>query len=189
MHRADFRRMAGVRHADPRRDAAACAAIYAPHVDPGFASFEAVPPDAAEMGRRIAAAARTHAWLVLEREDGEIAGFAYAGPHRTRGAYRWSAEVAVYVNGAHVAQGVGRALYGALLALLAGQNLRWALAGIALPNASSIGLHEALGFERVGVYRSIGYKAGAWRDVGWWQCDLARGDEGPPPDPLGPRRL
>lgn len=179
--------MAGVRPADPERDAAACAAIYAPHVDPGFASFEASAPDAAEMGRRIASAARTHAWLVHER-DGETAGYAYAGPHRERAGFRWSAEVAVYVGDAHVGQGVGRALYGALLPLLAEQNLRWALAGIALPNPASVRLHEALGFELVGVYGSIGYKAGAWRDVGWWRRELGPVDGDPPPEPRGPRR-
>jgi len=181
--------MAGVRHADPGRDAAACAAIYAPHVDPGFASFEAAPPDAAEMGRRIASAARTHTWLVHECDDGETAGYAYAGPHRGREGYRWSAEVAVYVGAAHVGRGIGHGLYDALLALLADQNLRWACAGIALPNPSSVRLHEKLGFELVGVYRAIGYKAGAWRDVAWWQRELAPGDGAPPPEPLGPRRL
>lgn len=177
--------MTGVRHADPERDAAPCAAIYAPHVDPGFASFEAVPPDAAELGRRIAAASQTHAWLVHER-DGAITGYAYAGPHRSRAAWRWSAEVAVYVGDAHVGQGVGSTLYGALLPLLARQNLRWALAGVTLPNPASVRLHEALGFQPVGVFRSVGYKAGAWRDVGFWQRELAPADGDPPPEPLAP---
>lgn len=157
-----------VRDADPDRDAVACAAIYAPSVDPGVASFEAVPPDATEMGRRIAAA---HAWLVAE-EAQAVVGFAYAGPHKERAAYRWAANVSVYVAETHHRRGVGRALYLALFDRLREMRLRWACAGITLPNPSSAGLHEALGFEPVGVYRGIGWKAGAWRDVGWWQLDL-----------------
>ena len=87
--------------------------------------------------------------------------------------------VAVYVDARHQGAGVGRELYGELLGLLSGQGLRWACAGIALPNDASVGLHEAFGFEPVGVYREIGFKAGAWHDVGWWQLDVsARGQRG-----------
>ena len=168
-----------VRAADPAADAAACAAIYAPHVDPGPASFEDVPPDAEELGRRIAAA---HAWLVAER-DGVVAGYAYASPHRARGAYRWAVDVAVYVDGAHTRRGVGRALYARLLPALDALGFRTACAGIALPNDASVALHEAFGFEPVGVYRRIGFKAGAWRDVGWWQLQVRPDDLGPPTTP------
>ena len=176
-----------IRHADPARDAAACAAIYAPHVLEGTASFEEAPPGEAEMIQRIAATERTHPWLVAER-DGEVAGFAYASPHRARAAYRWAADVAVYVDARRHRRGVGRALYGALLPLLARQRLHVACAGITLPNPASVALHEALGFEPVGVYRTIGYKAGGWRDVGWWQLRLLPAD-GPPDEPLSPQRL
>jgi phosphinothricin acetyltransferase len=159
-----------VRPADPERDAAACAAIYAPHVDPGPASFEEVVPSAEEIAGRIAGA---HAWLVAE-EDGAVLGYAYASEHRAREAYRFAADVAVYVAAGAQGRGVGRALYEALLPVLRERGFRSACAGIALPNDASVRLHEALGFELVGVYRNIGFKAGAWRDVGWWQLDLAR---------------
>jgi L-amino acid N-acyltransferase YncA len=172
-----------IRPADPARDAAACAAIYAPFVIDHPSSFELQPPDAATMEERIARTAATHAWLVDER-DGRVAGYAYGGPHRERAAYRWSAEVSVYVDPAFHRRGVGRALYEALFARLRERGYRMAFAGITLPNAGSVGLHEALGFELVGVFRRVGWKAGAWRDVGWWQLQLAPQDEtadGPPP--------
>jgi L-amino acid N-acyltransferase YncA len=168
--------MPDVRPADPERDAAACAAIYAPHVDPGPASFEERPPDPAEVAGRIAAA---HAWLVAE-DGGGVAGYAYASPHRAREAYRWAVDVAVYVDGARARQGIGRALYDELLPGLAANGFRSACAGIALPNDASVRLHGAFGFEPVGIYRRIGFKAGKWRDVGWWQLDLAPGDDSPP---------
>lgn len=159
--------MTTVRRADPG-DAAACAAIYAPHVTDLATSFEEIPPDEYEMGRRIETA---HAWIVAER-DGEVVGWASAGPHRERAAYRWAADVAIYVDSEHRGGGTGRALYEALFDILREQGIRTVCAGITLPNDASVGLHEALGFEHVGVFRSIGYKGGAWRDVGWWQLHL-----------------
>jgi L-amino acid N-acyltransferase YncA len=176
-----------VRHADPERDAAAIAAIYAPSVTSGVASFEAEPPDAAEMARRVAEGSRTHPWLVSERA-GELAGYAYGGTHRSRAAYRWTVEVTVYVDTARQRSGVGRELYEALLPLLARQRFHIAVAGITLPNDASVALHEAVGFVPVGVYREIGHKNGAWHDVGWWQAWLrAAGEE--PQEPFGPQQL
>jgi phosphinothricin acetyltransferase len=156
-----------IRPPDPVRDAARCAAIYAPFVTDGWISFELDPPGEAEMARRIAAYSASHAWLVAEI-DGAVAGYAYGSPHRERAAYASSCDVAVYVDPAHARQGIGRALYAALLPLLA-ERYHAAFAGIALPNAASIGLHEAMGFTPLGIYREVGWKLGAWRDVGWWQ--------------------
>ena len=156
-----------IRDADPFCDAERCAAIYRPFVADGWTSFETEPPDAAEMTRRITDYGVSHAWLVAE-VGGEIAGYAYGSPHRTRAAYASSCDVGIYVDPAFVRQGLGRALYGALLPRLAA-NYHAAFAGIALPNEASIGLHEAMGFTPVGIYREVGWKMGGWRDVGWWQ--------------------
>jgi L-amino acid N-acyltransferase YncA len=171
-----------IRHADADRDARACAAIYGPYVREGAVSFEDEAPGADEMARRIERIGATHPWLVAEL-DGQVVGFAYACPHRERAAYRWAADVTVYVDPAHQRRGVGRELYVALFELLRRQRLHVACAGITLPNDASVGLHEALGFEPVGVYRSIGYKAGAWRDVGWWQLRLIAPGDAPPQEP------
>jgi L-amino acid N-acyltransferase YncA len=182
--------MTGIlRHADPDRDGPGCAAIYAPYVTGSAASFEEVAPSPAEFSARIRATTRTHPWLVLH-EDGETVAYAYASPHHPRAAYRWAADVAVYVASAHHRRGAGRRLYGALFELLRRQRLTVAVAGITLPNGASVGLHRAFGFEQVGVYRDIGWKAGAWRDVSWWQLRLGPLDRaGPPAEPLGPQRL
>ena len=174
-----------IRDADPGRDAAACAAIYAPHVLESPTSFEEAPPDDAEMAGRIARGSSSHPWLVAEGEDG-LRGYAYACRHRERPAYRWSADVSVYVSGAHRRQGVGRRLYESLFERLRRQGFRTACAGITLPNDASVALHEGLGFAPVGVYRQIGWKAGAWRDVGWWQLDLDPEAPGAPTEPLPP---
>jgi phosphinothricin acetyltransferase len=177
-----------LRHADPARDAAACAAIYAPYVESSAVSFEDVAPDPAAIAARIAQMSATHAWIVADLDRGP-AGFAYASPHRSRSAYRWAADVSIYVDPRYHRRGLGRTLYEALFDLLRRQGLFVACAGITLPNDASVGLHEALGFTRVGVYGGIGFKHGSWRDVGWWQLTLAEPPDGPPPEPLGPQRL
>lgn len=99
-----------VRNADPQHDAAACAAIYEPYVSDSVVSFEARPPTVQEMSSRIGGA---YAWVVAER-DGVTLGYAYASPHRERAAYRWAADVAVYIGSDHHRSGVGRALYTSL---------------------------------------------------------------------------
>jgi phosphinothricin acetyltransferase len=112
-----------------------------------------------------------------------VVGYAYASPHRDRAAYQWSVDVTVYVSPRAHRTGTGRRLYGLLLAILRQQGYHQAFGGITLPNTASVGLHEAMGFTPVGVYRRVGFKLGAWRDVGWWGVEL-----GPPPSAPAPPR-
>jgi phosphinothricin acetyltransferase len=172
-----------IRDAESTRDAAACAAIYAPYVRDTPISLEERVPTAEEIAARIETTTQTHPWLVAEDET-ELIGYAYATRHRERACYRWAADVTVYVAPQSQRRGVGRTLYGTLFGLLAEQGFRMACAGITLPNAASVGLHESLGFQHVGVYRKIGWKMGAWHDVGWWQLEL--GPAYGPPHELGP---
>jgi phosphinothricin acetyltransferase len=171
-----------IRDAEPTRDAGACAEIYAPHVEDSPVSFEERAPDAAEMAARVERYGASHAWLVAEREGG-VVGYAYATAFNQRPAYRWSASVSVYVAEEARGSGVGRALYEALFERLRGRGFRMACAGITLPNEASVGLHESLGFEQTGLNREIGWKQGAWRDVGWFQLELSPASDGPPPEP------
>jgi L-amino acid N-acyltransferase YncA len=174
--------MFSIRDADPARDAPACAAIYAPHVKGSPVSFEERAPEAAEMAARIERYGYSHAFLIAERE-GRVVGYAYATAFNERPAYRWSTSVSVYVAEEARGGGVGCSLYNALFDRLRERGFRMACAGITLPNEASVGLHESLGFELVGVNREIGWKEGAWRDVGWYQLELSPAPEGPPSEP------
>jgi L-amino acid N-acyltransferase YncA len=174
-----------IRHADPDRDAAACAAIYAPSVRDGVASLEERAPEPHEMADRIRIVSQTHPWLVAEI-DGEVAGYAYGSRHHERAAYRWTADVTVYISAAHHRRGVGRALYSALFDLLGRQGIHEVCAGVTLPNDASVGLHESLGFQPVGVYRDVAYKLGRWYSVGWWQLSLRPRSDSEAPAPVGP---
>ena len=160
-------------------DAAAIAAIYAPHVLHGHVTFEETAPDATEMARRIAGARRP--WLVAA-DGGAVLGYAYASALHPRAAYRWAVETSIYIGDHAQGRGIGRRLYEALLATLEQQGFTQALARIALPGAASVALHQALGFNPIGVERAVGYKHGRWIDVGLWQRALARPGE-PPREP------
>jgi phosphinothricin acetyltransferase len=169
-----------IRLADPGRDAPAVANIYRPSVEAGLASFEEVPPDAAEMQRRMATTLATWPWLVAEL-NGRVVGYAYAGPHHARPGYRWSVNVSVYVADGHAGRGIGRRLYRDLFAILARQGFVNVYAGVTLPNDASVALHEAMGMEPIGVYRRVGFKHGAWHDVAWYGVRLTDPSNPPPP--------
>lgn len=163
-------------------DAESIRDIYAPFCEATPVSFETHAPSVDEMRRRISKLKASFPWLVCDR-GGVIAGYAYASPHRERAAYRWSVDVSAYVHEGCRRAGVGRALYTRLFEILRRQGFYTALAGITLPNPGSVGLHESMGFEPVGVYRRIGYKCGQWHDVAWYQLGL-REDSGEPAEPL-----
>jgi phosphinothricin acetyltransferase len=176
------------------KDAGAIRRIYAPIVEGTAISFETVPPTEEEVTTRIASTLERYPWLVCEADevgDGEsedgrdVVGYAYAGAHRDRGAYRWSVDVSVYVDPDRRCRGIARGLYTSLFALLELQGFVTAYAGIALPNPASVALHESVGFEPVGTYRSVGYKNGEWHDVRWYGRTLReRPDEPEPPTRL-----
>jgi phosphinothricin acetyltransferase len=165
-------------------DAPQIAAIYRPFCEDSHISFETEAPDEVEMASRIERINHRFSWLVDEI-GGAVAGFAYASPHRERAAYRWAVEVTVYVHERFRGRGVGRGLYSELFERLRWQGLFRAYAGIALPNPASQAFHESMGFTLVGIYRKIGYKLGAWWDVGWWQLAL-QPEKDPPPEPRPP---
>jgi L-amino acid N-acyltransferase YncA len=160
-------------------DAAAIAAIYAPFCDNEAVSFEYAAPAPSEIASRIRAITAQWPWLVLV-EGGTVGGYAYASRHRERAAYGWAVDTAVYIGDGYRGRGAGRALYHALFDLLALQGYFKACAGITMPNPASIALHETFGFEKVGIYRGIGYKKGAWRDVAWYEASLQPEQNEPP---------
>ncbi|KRA62274.1 GCN5 family acetyltransferase [Caulobacter sp. Root656] len=165
-------------------DVPAITAIYGWNVLNGLGTFEEVPPDAAEMGRRRAAfLAKGLPYLVAER-NGVVVGYAYAGPFRLRAAYRYTVEDSVYVGPEAVGQGVGKALLAALIDACEALGLRQICAVIGdSGNAASIGLHAALGFERRGVFPAMGYKFGRWVDLVWMQRPLNGGGSRDPDAP------
>jgi phosphinothricin acetyltransferase len=171
-----------LRLADATTDAAAVAAIYAPHVAAGHASFETAPPSADEMGERIAATLQRTPWLVAV-EAGEVIGYAYAGPHQARAGYRWSLNVSTYVAERWHRHGVATSLYRALFSILRAQGFVNVYAGVALPNGGSLQLHRSIGMVEVGTYHGVGFKDGVWRDVTWLELAL-RERPGTPDEPI-----
>lgn len=172
--------MIGIRPATAA-DAQSIADIYAPYVRSSGVSFEQVPPSTDEMAMRIGKSP-LYPWLVAVDETDTVLGYAYATAFRERHAYRFVVETSIYLAGDQRGKGVGRLLYGSLVATLKRQGFTQAIAVIALPNDWSIALHESVGFRRAGAFREVGYKAGSWIDIGFWQASLDEPDI-PPQEP------
>ena len=165
-------------------DAPALLNIYAPYVRTTAVSFECEPPTEREFAGRIASIGAFYPYLAAREggRNGAIVGYAYASRAQERAAYRWNAELSVYLEQGRGGRGAGTALYRALLGLLALQNIRNVYGTVTLPNAASLRLHEKFGFRPVGVFPPAGYKLGRWHDV--LHLDKALGDPADPPVPV-----
>ena len=152
-------------------DMAKMLAIYAPFVEKTAITFDMKVPSLAEFTERIKKIQKEAPCLVYDL-DGAVLGYAYAGKHRTREAYKWTREMSVYIREDAKAKKYGTALYTSMIELLQCQNYRTVLAGITLPNIPSVNFHERFGFHPVGVYDNVGYKLGKSHRVGWWQLML-----------------
>jgi phosphinothricin acetyltransferase len=154
-------------------DAEALATVYGWHVLNGVGTFEEVPPDAAEMGRRVERVQAAALPYLVAEVGGEVAGFASAGPYNARSGYRFTVEDSVYLSPAFQRRGLGRALLSAVLEACAARDVRRVVALIGdSGNTASIALHRALGFEPAGTLREIGFKHGRWLDVVLMQRSL-----------------
>jgi L-amino acid N-acyltransferase YncA len=160
-------------------DAAQIAAIYAPFCLETAISFETTAPDEATMRDRIRTLTQRYPWLVAVSGTGDLLGYAYAGKHRERAAYRWSVDFTAYLAPEAKRRGIGTQLYRALVKVCQALGYYRAFAGITLPNEASVRLHEKVGFRPIGVYRRVGFKLGKWHDVGWWSLDLLPEEDAP----------
>ena len=158
-------------------DAEKMLAIYAPVVEKTGVSFEDLPPEMLSFRKQITTALEQYPWFVAEFE-GNVIGYAYATSHRSRAAYRWSAEVSVYVAEEYRNRRVGTVLYHNLFSVMRKQGYRNLYAIVTLPNPSSLRLHKQFGFQEIGLHHHAGYKIGRWHDVLWMEHDLFGGEQG-----------
>ena len=147
-------------------DAPRLAAIYEPYVQDTAITFLYTPTSADAFAKKIAEHEGVLPFLVCETE-GVVEGYAYASPWRYGDAYGWDVELSVYVRMGMHGHGIGKALYGIVLRLLAIQGYVNAYSGVTLPNEKSMALHNGFGFTQIGIFPGTGYKCGAWHDVIW----------------------
>lgn len=157
-------------------DLPAIQSIYAPHVLHGSASFEMEVPDLNELGVRLARVRDAGLPYLVAELDGEVVGYGYAAPYRPRPAYRFTAEDSVYVRDGLEGRGIGRLLLERLIQRCEQQGYRQMIAMVGdSGNLASVGLHERLGFRRVGVLENVGFKHGRWLDCVILQRGLGDG--------------
>jgi L-amino acid N-acyltransferase YncA len=153
-------------------DAEEICAIYNYYIENTIITFEETPVTISEMQNRIKRVTESYPWFVF-KESGVTAGYAYAGIWKVRSAYKYCVESTVYVSNQKTGNGIGSILYKELIKELKKLNLHSVLAGIALPNPSSVALHEKFGFIKTAHFRETGWKLDKWIDVGYWELLLA----------------
>ncbi len=152
-------------------DAPAMLGIYGQCIGTSI-TFELVLPSMEDFAGRVVSVLAEHPWIVCTEDSGEVIGYAYAHRLMGRGAYRWSAELSVYVDEGHRGMGAAHALYGALLDILKLQNVVNVFACVTVPNRPSESFHRSMGFQEVGRFCQAGYKAGGWHDVVWFETEI-----------------
>jgi phosphinothricin acetyltransferase len=168
-------------------DIPAITAIYRPAVLTGTASFEVDPPDEQEMRRRFEAITGAGYPYFVAELDGRVAGYAYAGPYRTRPGYRYTVENSVYVAPDAQGKGIGRALLAPLISACTRQGYRLMVAVIGdTANYASITLHRRAGFSHCGTIHAVGFKFGRWLDSVIMELPLGEGASSTPVDPPRP---
>ena len=161
-------------------DAAAILAIYGPYIKDTAITFENEVPSLQAFTERIRGIAENYPWLVCQAE-GSVIGYGYAHRHMERAAYQWNAELSIYIMKGWLRCGLGGVIHSALTSILRLQNIRTVYGGVTLPNPNSEGLIASLGFQRVGVYHSAGFKCGAWHDVAWFEKFIGEHTDDPAP--------
>lgn len=163
-------------------DLPAITAIYAHAVLYGTATFELIPPDLAETTRRFKALTDAGFPYFVSVLEGNVIGYAYAGPYRPRPAYRFTVENSVYLNPEIHRRGIGTLLLQRLIATCETRGYRQMIAVIGdSANAGSIGAHIKTGFQMIGTHPHVGFKFGRWLDTVMMQRTLGDG-EGTLPD-------
>lgn len=161
MHPADV----AIRPTSPG-DLDAVREIYAYHVRTGVATFELTPPDRSEWLQRLRAVTAHGLPFLTATLDGEVAGYAYCVPWKTRPAYQHTVEDSVYVAPQAVGRGVGGRLLDALLEECAQSGVREVIAVIVdADDAASLALHRNRGFVDAGRLTAVGFKHGRWLDT------------------------
>lgn len=162
-----------IRTATPS-DAAGVLAVYAPYVEQTTVSFEVDVPSVEEYAQRIEHKLAATTFIVLvDKETGHIAGFAYNGSFRERPAYDWASEISIYLSPEHQGRGLGSILLETLESLMRAQGVVMSEACITSSNTDSIAFHAKHGYAVCGEHHRCGFKLGSWLDVTWMEKELA----------------
>ena len=161
-----------------KEDAAAILRIYETYIKNTTVTFEIEVPTVSAFEERMERITAQFPWLVCEI-DGEVVGYAYASMHGERAAYRWSADLSVYIDERYHRRGIAASLYEAVQTLLREQGYYTVYAGVSTPNPKSEAFHTAMGFRNLGEFKNVGYKLGRWCGVTWFELPLSEYGEVP----------
>jgi phosphinothricin acetyltransferase len=160
-------------------DLAAVARIYSHYVTDSVATFEEIPPTAADWADKLGTLRELKLPFLVARDGGTVLGYAYAAPWRPKPAYRYSVEDSIYLAPQGMGRGLGRILLSGVLDGCAAAGMRNVIAVITdAGGQASVALHRSLGFTEAGRLTAVGYKHGRWIDTILMQRDLGVSHQG-----------
>jgi L-amino acid N-acyltransferase YncA len=145
-------------------DAEGMRQIYNIEVTGSTATLDLVPRSAEEQAAWMVAHSGVYPVVVAD-ESGEVVGFASLSPYRPRPGYATAVEDSIYVAADHRGKGIGRALLSEAVEMARTHGFHSIVARVSATQQASVALHQACGFDFVGVEREIGRKFGRWIDV------------------------
>ena len=161
-----------IRSVEPK-DAREIVGIYNFYINNTDITFEEHTVSVDEMEKRISDVTAKYPWLVIE-EGGNILGYAYSSKYRERSAYRYTAELTIYMKNGEEGKGLGAELMRRVIEETRGRGIHILISAIAIPNERSVTIHEKFGFEKIGHFREVGFKFDHWIDVGYWELVLTK---------------
>lgn len=161
-------------------DAPALLEIYSHYVKNTAISFEWEVPTFENFRARIIKTLESYPYLVAEL-DKKIVGYAYAGEFVGRAAYKYSAELTIYLDKDVRGRGIGKKLYNELESRLNERGIKNLYACIAYSEVedefltlASLNFHERLGFKICGKFTDCGFKFGRWYSMVWMEKLIGR---------------
>ncbi|MEJ2594477.1 MAG: GNAT family N-acetyltransferase [bacterium] len=154
-----------------KRDIDQICDIYNYYVQHSIATFDEKEMSGPEMEEYLSGIMNNYPWLVYE-SVGEVLGYAYVSPWKSRSAYKYSLESTIYIHPDYIRKGIGTRLYSVLISRAKELGFHALIGGISLPNPASVALHEKMGFQKIGQFCEVGFKFDKWVDVGYWELLL-----------------
>lgn len=158
-----------------KRDIARCTEIYNYYIENTTVTFEEIPLSVAEFEARVCRITAEYPYFAAI-EDGEVVGYAYLDKYNERSAYRYTADISIYLDKTRVASGTGSLLLAELERAASEKGIVNLLSLITEENAASVAFHEKHGYILTGKMKKVGYKQGKWLDVLFYQKRLSKSE-------------
>lgn len=154
-----------------KEDIARCLEIYNYYIEETTVSFEEEPLSLEAFTARVERICAEFPFIVAE-DCGDVVGYAYLDRFHERSAYRYTADLSIYLDKNLLSRGTGGLLLAEIEQLGKKRGITNIISLITGENARSVSFHEKHGFKLAGKLEKVGVKFGKVLDVFYYQKSL-----------------